>query len=163
MGAYGFGYESKLSIAEAHFGVFVVAEEAQVTGMVQIAESLIPSSAHAFQGVEAFLITIVEPQCSVCVGVKVIHVFSHNLVPPILAADHIVAHQQYDVPSPFVYIQVSIAGGNFGFVVSLHNCQGNLGSWDVSYYLVGHVGIIGVTIDENGYLGWVVDPVEPSG
>lgn len=137
-------------IVAAPIGDLIIAEERSIRRMLQLSPGLLPLATKDVQGIQIdSLNSVIDPNNEVelvrrkCLANAII--LSLNL------RDHIIAHQNDDIPLPLDFIHIGIAGFNLGLVrASTDLLPGNFGK--ICLCAILHRGIVGVARNQNAQL-----------
>lgn len=127
--------------------------------MLKIAPFFPTSAPKNVQGIEInSLNSIIDPhnEVELILGER----FANAVILPLDFGNHIVTHQNHDLPIPVDFIHIGIARFNLGFIGTAYDLlPGNLGK--IGLFDISHGFIIRVARDQNSHLFRMVGEIHP--
>lgn len=148
-----------LRVIDAPIGDLVVTEEGTLRGMLEVAPFLLPLASKDVQGIQiGSLNPVIDPHD------KIELILGKGLANAVILAfdlgNHIITHQDDDLPIPIDFIHVGVTGLNLGLIgAACDLLPGHFGK--IGLLEIQHRGIIGVARDQNSQLLRMVGEFHP--
>ena len=147
-----------LRVILAPIGDFIVTEEGTLRGMLEVAPFLLPLASKDVQGIQiGSLNPVIDPH-------DVVQMIGKGLANAVILSfdlgNHIIAHQDDNLPIPIDFIHVGVTSLNLGLIgTACDLLPGHFGK--IGLLEIQHRGIIGVARDQNSKVFRTVGKFHP--